>query len=101
MHSDVPEINVQQPRLGFVQDLQKRVDLEARHLPWNIAHLSKPESPEKMRRRSRDDINGLKRVLLFAFPLLRDHDRPQSFQRRELAINVQHLPFEKRGAITG
>src|SRR6266496_1908826 len=48
----------------------------------------------------RNKLNRLKWEALGFFALLRNHHRSTSFQRRDLPVDMQHLRFQKRRAIT-
>src|SRR5438045_8950821 len=71
------------------------------NLPWLVAQLSKPEATQEMRRRLRDDVDPFKWIAVGLLALLRDHDWPASLQGSYLPVDVQHLRFKKRRAITG
>src|SRR5207245_2314485 len=70
-------------------------------LPRHIAQLPEPEAPQEMRRRLGNNLDGLKWVALGLLAFLRNHHRNASFQRGDLPIDMQHLRFQKRRAITG
>ena len=53
-----------------------------------------------MRRRLGDNVDRFKWVAGGLLALLRDDDRPASLQGSDLPIDVQHLRFKKRRAIT-
>ena len=53
-----------------------------------------------MRWRLGNDVNRLKRIPLGIFAFLRNHHRSASFQTGDLPVDMQHLWFEKRRAIT-
>jgi hypothetical protein len=63
--------------------------------------LPKPKAPQEMRRRLGNNFDVLKWVALGLFAFLRNHHRNASFQGGDLPIDMQHLRFEKRRAITG
>ena len=53
-----------------------------------------------MHSRFRDDMKRLKRIARGIFALLRNHHRSAPFQTGDLPVDMQHLWFEKRRAIT-
>ncbi len=53
-----------------------------------------------MRSRLGNDVNRLKRIARCVFAFLRNHHRSASFQTGDLPVDMQHLWFEKRRAIT-
>src|SRR6267154_2624840 len=53
-----------------------------------------------MRWRLRNDVNWLKRIPVCILTFLRNDDWSASFQTSDLPIDMQHLRFEKRRAIT-
>src|SRR5205809_3146256 len=53
-----------------------------------------------MRRRLGNNLDGLKWVALGLLAFLRNHLWNASFQRGDLPIDMQHLRFQKRRAIT-
>ena len=101
MDRDVPEINVEQLRLIFLEQMLDLQDLAVRNLPGRFSHRPKPEPPQEMRRRFSDDKDRFKRKPLRLLALLRDDHRPKPLQRGYLPVNVQHLRLEKRRAIAG
>src|SRR6266581_4671041 len=65
-----------------------------------MAYLPEPIAPQKMRRRLGNNMDGLKRIALRILAFLRNHYQSASFQTGDLPVDMQHLRFEKRGAIT-
>jgi hypothetical protein len=53
-----------------------------------------------MRRRLGDNVDPFKWIAVGLLALLRDDDRPASLQGSYLPVDVQHLRFKKRRAIT-
>jgi hypothetical protein len=53
-----------------------------------------------MRWRLRSDVNCLKRIPICILTFLRNDHRSASFQTGDLPVDMQHLRFEKRRAIT-
>jgi hypothetical protein len=44
-----------------------------------------------MRRGFADGVNAIERELVRVFAFLRDHDRSNTLERRDLPVDVQHL----------
>ena len=53
-----------------------------------------------MRSRLGNDVKGLEGIARGVFALLCDYHRSKSFQAGDLTVDMQHLRFEKRRAIT-
>ena len=100
MHSDVAKVNVQKTRARFTQNAEQLPQFRIRNLPWLITQLSKPKPAEEMRWRLRSDVNWLKRIPVCILTFLRYDDWSASFQAGDLPVDMQHLRFEKRRAIT-
>lgn len=101
MNGNLAEINVQELCAVFIQRVGQRTQFNRGNLPWNIANLPEPETPEEMRGGLANNVDGLKWKALCFFSFLRDHYRCEPFQGGDLAVDVQHLRFQKRRAITG
>src|SRR5213596_683560 len=99
MHGDVAEENVNQLRVLALQNLVNRAPLAAGNLPRLIANLPEPEPAQKMRHRSRHDVDLIERKFFRVLAFSRDDDGPDAAQAGQLPINVQHLGLEERRAI--
>ena len=95
------EKNVQKLRVGALESREQPVPFARRDLPRLIVQLSKPKPPQKMSRRFRNDLDLIKWKLGGVLALLRDDEGPHALERGDLPVDVQHLRFEKRRAITG
>src|SRR5207237_6495572 len=74
-HGDVPEINMQQVSLRFIQHPLDRANFSGGNLPWPIGNLFEPESSQEMESRFSDDINVAEWKTLLVFYFLLDHQR--------------------------
>src|ERR671918_3250185 len=101
MHRDVTEINVQKPGIGFSQDVEQRLELSARDLPGRVAQLSEPKAAQKMQRRFWDNVDLIEWEAARIFAFLSDDNRRDALDCRDLPVDMPHLRFEKRRAITG
>src|SRR5207249_3974138 len=100
MHSDVAKVDVQKMRARFTQNAEQLAQFCVGDLPRLIAQLSKPKPPEDMRSRLGNEPKRLKGIARGVFAFLRNHHRGASFQTDDLPVDMQHLRFEKRRAIT-
>ncbi|PYL75328.1 MAG: hypothetical protein DMF26_08500 [Verrucomicrobia bacterium] len=62
--------------------------------------MPEPKAPQEVRSPLRQDANRFKWITLRILAFLRDHHRRASFQTGDLPVDMQHLRFEKRRAIT-
>ena len=69
-------------------------------MPRLITQLSKPKTPKDMCSRLGNDVKRLKGIVRGVFAFLRNHDRSALFQTGDLTVDMHHLWFEKRRAIT-
>ena len=65
-----------------------------------IEKLPKPKAPEKMCGRFTYNIDAVKRKLRGVLQFLGEDNRPDPLQGSELPVDMQHLRFEKRRAVT-
>src|SRR5947208_5346251 len=100
MHGDLTEVNVQKPRVDSGEEVDQCAQLGVRNLPRHVAQLPEPKAPQEMRRRLGNNVDVLKRVALGLFAFLRNYLGNASFQRGDLPVDMQHLRFEERRAIT-
>src|SRR5450432_1493537 len=100
MNRDVSEINMQQSRAVFGKDADDLRRFGGRHLPRRIPNASKPKAPQKMHRGFWDHDDRLKRKSFRFLALLRDDERPETLERRDLPVDVEHLRLQERRAIT-
>ena len=97
----MPKVNVQKPSVGVFQDVEQPAKLAARNLPWFIAQLAKPKAAQKMQRRFWDNVDLIEWKAARIFAFLRDDCRGDALECRYLPVDVPHLRFQKRRAITG
>src|SRR5215831_6953132 len=100
MHSDLPKVDVQKTRVRFTENAEQLPQFRLGNLPWLSAYLPKPKAPQEMRARLGNNVSAFERIALRIFAFLRNHHRSTSFQGSDLPIDMQHLRFEKRRAIT-
>jgi hypothetical protein len=98
---DLTKVNVQEPRVGCIQEAQERTQLCVRNLPRHVADLPGPKSPHEMRCWLRNNLDRLKWKTLGLFAFLGDDHWNASFQGSDLPIYMQHLRLQKRRAVTG
>src|SRR3954454_23715079 len=101
MDRDMAEIDVQQPRSVAIEHLHQTHGFAPGNHPRRIAELTKPNTPQGSRRRLGTNCQLLERKLIRVLSLLRDDDRPDTAERRDLPIDVEHLRLEKCRAIRG
>ena len=101
MRGDVTKVNVQEPRMGVFQKVHQRAKLAGRNLPRFIPQLAKPKAAQKMQRRFWDNVDLIKWKAGRIFPFLSDDNGRDALERGDLPVDVPHLRFQKRRAITG
>jgi hypothetical protein len=92
---------VQNLSVVLVQDVEQRAEFATRDLPWLVAKLPEPKAPYEMRCWFANNVDRLKRKALRLFAFLRDDYWRALFQCGDLPVDVEHLRFQKRRAVTG
>jgi hypothetical protein len=70
-------------------------------LPRFIAQLAKPKAAQKMQRRFWDNVDLIEWKAARIFAFLSDNNWGDALERGDLPVDVPHLRFQKRRAITG
>ena len=99
MDGDVAEVDVEEARVGGVEDAADFRCFAGGKLPGRVAQLPIPNTAEEVAAGFRHDVDGIEWEALGFFALLRDDDGTHAFERRDLPVDVEHLRFKKGRAI--
>ena len=98
-HRDMAKINVEQLCVYVSENASQCVGLSGRNFPGAVGNLFKPDSSQKMQRWLLYDANFLEWKTIGILAFLRDDHWSHSLKRNDLAVDVEHLRFEKSRAI--